>query len=92
VEYEQKVEEWRGMARLAGHPPPKRPSIELPIHLAIYLELQRWHTHQLVAGGLLDQPDWTWDLIMLAGDVWEQSLAEPGDEMKSEVIDLRGRD
>lgn len=77
------------MAKAAGHPPPKPPTVRMPAHLELYLELQRWGTHQLVAGGLVDQPDWTWDLIMLAGDVWEQTLAERSEDIATEAIDIR---
>lgn len=45
-------------------PPP------VPIYLAIYFELKRWG-HLLNAGGLLDQPDWIWGLIDLAGSAFE---------------------
>ena len=63
-----------------GVPPPEEPEKpepkpqprrEMPGWLAWYLELKRWGTHQLVAGGLMDQPAWAWDMIDLAGKVYE---------------------
>lgn len=42
----------------------------VPAHLALYFELRLWRS-LLVPGGLLDQPDWTWDLITLAGQAYE---------------------
>jgi len=41
----------------------------MPAYLALGFELQRWGV-LLVAGGLLDQPAWTWELTDLAMSVY----------------------
>ena len=41
-----------------------------------YLELQRWPGNLLWEGGLQDQPAWVWDLIDLAGAVYEGTTVE----------------
>ena len=48
----------------------------VPAYLALYFELKRWG-QLLNAGGLLDQPDWVWDLINLAGTSFESAYYHP---------------
>jgi len=59
----------------------KIPVPELPDMLALYLELQRWPGNLLWEGGLQDQPAWVWDLIDLAGAVYEASMEAVGSPM-----------
>jgi hypothetical protein len=54
--------------------PPKAPAI--PAYLALYFELKRWPGHLLVGGGLLDQPSWTWELIDMAGLLYEAAKGD----------------
>lgn len=42
-----------------------------PYYLKIWFELQRWPGHLLAEGGLYDQPDWTWEMVDLAGQVYQ---------------------
>jgi len=42
----------------------------MPFYLEWFFELQRWPGSLLVAGGLLDQPSWTWEMIDLAGRLY----------------------
>jgi len=58
---------------MAGLPPPEKPKAKkkgpVPFWLELYLECKEWNI-PLVAGGLLDQPDWAWHLMNLAGRVY----------------------
>lgn len=62
---------------------PKRAYRETPAELALYLMCKRWGC-MLVAGGLQDQPSWTFDLVDLAGAVYERMMAESGRGLGSE--------
>ena len=42
----------------------------VPPMLGLYFELQRWPGSLLWDGGLQDQPAWIWDLVDLAGAVY----------------------
>jgi len=71
-DYQARATKWK--ADFGGAPdqrptPPKPP----PVYLQWYFELRRWSGHLLVEGGLLDQPAWTWEMIDLAGKVWEHA-------------------
>ena len=72
-EYHERYKRWRDEFGRIGDPP--QPPVP-PQHLLLWLELQRFPHHLLVAGGLLDQPAWTWDLILLAGAVYEETLEQ----------------
>ena len=43
-----------------------------PFFLLWYWELRRWPGSLLWGGGLLDQPDWIWQMIDLAGMVYNE--------------------
>ena len=67
----------KDQAREFGGVTAKQPVI--PEYLRLYFELKRWPGSLLVAGGLLDQPAWTWELIDLAGLIFQ---AGPGSAEK----------
>ena len=48
---------------------------DIPETLLLYFELKRWPGALLWDGGLQDQPAWTWELIDLAGVIFEDSVA-----------------
>jgi hypothetical protein len=62
--YEEEYKEWRDRFGRVGKPP-ERPAT--PQYLSLWFELQRWPNQLLVAGGLFDQPAWTWSMINYAG-------------------------
>jgi hypothetical protein len=69
--YDKSLESMRGIE--------DAPHVKAPIPpqpLLLWLELKSWNTHQLVAGGLMDQPSYVWDLIQLAGVEYEKELRE----------------
>ncbi len=80
--YERRVREHRRNFGSVGLEKIQVP--DMPVYLAYYFELKRWG-HLLNAGGLLDQPDWVWGLIDLAGGSFEaaygatQELRELGE-------------
>jgi hypothetical protein len=47
-----------------------------PQPLLLWLELKSWNTHQLVPGGLIDQPAFVWDLIQISGAEYETCVRE----------------
>ena len=67
-------DEWNRVHRLAGFKPPGRPSIALPAEVVLYQEMKHWGV-LLVKGGLMDQPSWTWEIVNMAGMLWESLLA-----------------
>jgi len=68
--YKMKVEKDREQTQGANVDRMKRPVP--PPYLSLWFELQRWPGHLLSEGGLYDQPDWTWDLVDLAGMVYRE--------------------
>ena len=55
----------------------------IPPYLAVYMELRQWQT-TLVSGGILDQPAWSWDLVTLAGRVYEAEMSN------QDVVEVEG--
>jgi len=41
----------------------------------MWRDLQRWRPALLLDGGVLQQPAWVWDMVNLAGDVYESTVA-----------------
>lgn len=69
AEYEDQMRAW---ARSDDNrPEPKAPV--MPWQLRRYLECSI-NRCMLVAGGLQDQPHWTWLLIQVAGDAYHETL------------------
>lgn len=76
-----KMDRWEAAGgEYTGVPPPEEPekpepeavpTRDVPGWLSWYFELKRWNTFQFVAGGLMDQPAWAWDMVDLAGKVYE---------------------
>lgn len=71
-EYAADLVTWRRFGGLQKRPVAPSP----PQWLALWFELQRWEGHLLVAGGLLDQPEWAWDMVDLAGRLYDAILDE----------------
>jgi hypothetical protein len=69
--YQKRLQLWRDEFGRVGNPPPA-PTV--PPYLLVYFELQRWPGHLLCDGGLMDQPDWTWELVDLAGHTYESAV------------------
>lgn len=63
---------WEEFGRIGKPPDPP----EVPAYLELYFELMRWPGHLLVAGGLYDQPSWTWEMIDLAGHIYGDLMDE----------------
>lgn len=38
----------------------------------LWFELQRWPGRLLLAGGLMDQPSWSWEMVDLAGATYRE--------------------
>ena len=79
--YQLRLEQWEKVGRFLEYDPPEEPERagrgEMPTALALYLQCRRWNC-MLRAGGLQDQPAWTFDLVDLAGAVYERVMAESG--------------
>lgn len=46
--------------------------------MRLWFEIQLFKNAQLlVDGGLLDQPDWVFDLVVLAGTVYQTEMSKP---------------
>ena len=58
----------------------KRPA--MPYFLVWYFELRRWPGSLLWGGGLLDQPDWIWQMIDLAGSVYNDTKVANAEAIK----------
>jgi hypothetical protein len=69
--YRDKVKEDREKFQGMNVDKIKRPGPP-PFYLGLYFELQRWPGSLLVEGGLYDQPYWVWDMIDLAGKVYQE--------------------
>jgi len=47
----------------------------MPTYLQLWTELQRWRPALLWDGGILDQPAWVWEMLNLAGNVYESTVS-----------------
>ena len=68
MKYQERLRQWEEEFGRVGNPP--APPIP-PKWLSLYFELRRWPGHLLVDGGLMDQPSWSWEMIDLAGKIYE---------------------
>lgn len=44
------------------------------MEVVLYLEMKQWGM-PLVEGGLLQQPAWTWEIITMAGQMWDSLVS-----------------
>lgn len=70
--YKQKVDKDREQYQGVNVSRIKRPVP--PPYLSLWFELQRWPGHLLAEGGLYDQPDWTWEMVDLAGMIYREKM------------------
>ena len=73
TEYGRKLKQWRDFGQVGQVPT----FPEVPEYLSLWFELQRWPGNLLVAGGLMDQPHWVWELVNLAGTTYSDSVIQP---------------
>lgn len=66
------MQRWQDFGRIGK--PPEAPKV--PAYLELYFELMRWPGHLLVGGGLYDQPQWTWEMVDLAGHIYTDLMEE----------------
>lgn len=81
IEYEERESEWKRVHKDAGHPRPRPPG-DLPPYLALYFTAKQWGMG-LWAGGILNQPALTWDLMTLAGSYWEYLQRAPSETIQA---------
>ena len=79
--YRLRLENWEKVGQYLEYDPPEEPVRsdrgEPPVPLVLYLQCKRWGC-MLRAGGLQDQPAWVFDLVDLAGAVYERVMAQGG--------------
>lgn len=71
--YRERLRQWKEDFGQVGEPP-KLPKV--PTWLELWFELQRWSGHLLVDGGLMDQPAFSWEMIDLAGMIYQSLMRE----------------
>lgn len=75
MEHDEKMRLWYEGGQVG--PEPKPPPKVVPAPLALWIEIEMFDKQQLlVAGGLMDQPDWVWDLVIIAGTVYRSETVK----------------